>query len=139
MIKIIKSMKKNGVVEVTTSRTDKLLSNFASEFLDQHAVIKQDDKVMFRITLLDSSYPLYFYKMLVKEKLEHVLRLKQTATNFFKSSFPNNYKKAADLYQKINGYFNFGDATNNYAKEDETSEQFKADNAQLQSMKLICF
>jgi len=31
MIKIIKSMKKNGVVEVTTKRIDKLHSNFANE------------------------------------------------------------------------------------------------------------
>ena len=31
MIKIIKSMKKNGVVEVTTNRLDKLQSNFVNE------------------------------------------------------------------------------------------------------------
>jgi hypothetical protein len=76
LIKIIKSMKKNGVVEVTTSRIDKLHSNFASDFLDQYKVIKQDDKILFRLTLLDSTYPIYFYKMTVKEKLDHVLRLK---------------------------------------------------------------
>lgn len=76
MIKIIKSMKKNGVVEVSTTRTDKMLGNFASDFLDQHKVIKEGDKVLFRLSLLDSTYPIYFYKMTVKEKLEHVLRLK---------------------------------------------------------------
>jgi len=39
MIKIIKSMKKNGVVEVRTTRIDKLKTNFANEDigLDQYA------------------------------------------------------------------------------------------------------
>ena len=90
--------------------------------------MKQDDKVLFRLTLLDSTYPIYFYKMTVKEKLEHCLRLKTTATNFFKSGYDNGFKKAADLYQKINGYYNFGDATNNYAKEDDTDPDWISTN-----------
>jgi len=71
--------------------------------------------------------------------LEHVLRLKNTATRFFKSNLGNNYKKAADLYQRINGYYNFGDATNNYAKEDENDPEWIAKNTELQSLKLISF
>ena len=47
---------------------------------------------------------------------------------FFKAA---NFKKAADLYQKINGYFNFGDSTNNYAKEDDKTEDFIRDNEHL--------
>ena len=77
--------------------------------------------------MLDSKHPEYFYKMLVVDKLKHVLRLKATATRFFKADqklVTNHLKKAADIYQKINGYFNFGDSTNNFAKEDETSEEF---------------
>lgn len=65
------------------------------------------------------------------EKLAHILSLKATATRFFKSSLPNNFKKAADIYQKINGYYNFGDSTNNYAKEDESNAQFLQDNEAL--------
>lgn len=57
--------------------------------------------------------------------------MKETATKFFKSNLENRYKKAADIYQKINGYYNFGDATNNYAKEDESSQEFQRDNAEL--------
>ena len=58
--------------------------------------------------------------MNVKEKLQTILRLKDIATKFFKANhIENNFKKAADIYQKINGYYNFGDATNNYAKEDD--------------------
>lgn len=68
------------------------------------------------MSLLDCDHPSYFYKLFVKEKLEYILRLKATATMFFRCQ---NYKKAADIYQKINGYFNFGDSTNNYAKEDD--------------------
>jgi len=50
------------------------------------------------MTLLDSNHPKYFYKLLIKEKLEHVESLKATATRFFKSGFSNGYKKAADVY-----------------------------------------
>jgi hypothetical protein len=133
MIKIIKSMKKNGVVEVTTKRLDKLQSNFANEQIgfDQYTLFKEGDDIKFRISLVDCNHPGYFYKKTVKEKLEVILRMKATATNFFKSKLSNNYKKAADLYQKINGYFNFGDATNNYAKEDATSPEFIEMNNQL--------
>ena len=62
--------------------------------------------------------------------------MKQTATKFFKQQ---NYKKAADLYQKINGYYNFGDSTNNYAREDENDPDFIRDNKELQSIKLTTF
>lgn len=31
----------------------------------------------------------------------------------------------------MNGYFNFGDSTNNYAKEDETNPEFIDDNTKL--------
>jgi hypothetical protein len=53
--------------------------------------------------------------MKVQDKLKHVQRLKETATNFFKSqNISNSLKKAADIYQKINGYYNFGDSSNNF-------------------------
>jgi len=53
---------------------------------------------MFRMTLLTCTMPGYFYKMKVSDKLEHILRLKETATKFFTSQLPNKFKKAADLY-----------------------------------------
>lgn len=143
-IKIIKSMKKSGVVEVTSTRMDKILTNFPNEKLgfDQYKEFKEGDEIKFRITLLDSQHPTYFFKMLVADKLRHVLKLKATATRFFKSDpnvVKNHLKKAADIYQKINGYYNFGDSTNNYAKEDETSEVFQETNKELQSIKLTTF
>lgn len=123
-------MKKNGLTEVTTTRMDKLHTNFKCEQigLDQFTAFKEGDKVTFRILLLDCTYPQYFYKLKVAQKLEHVQYLKQLAGKFFKSSLPNNFKKAADLYQKINGYYNFGDSTNNFAKEDENQPEFIRDN-----------
>lgn len=70
--------------------------------------------------------------MTVKAKLQHVLRLKDTATNFFKSQhITNSLKKAADIYQKINGYYNFGDSSNNFTNEDLNSEEFIKDNTEL--------
>ena len=62
--------------------------------------------------------------------------MKNIAGQFFKKG---NFKKASKIYQKINGYYSFGDSTNNYAKEDEESEDFKKSNIELQSFKLTCF
>mmetsp|Transcript_14318 Transcript_14318/g.22301 ORF Transcript_14318/g.22301 Transcript_14318/m.22301 type:complete len:123 (-) Transcript_14318:237-605(-) len=101
--------------------------------------MSEPNDVVIRLTLLDSNHPMYFYKMQVKEKLAHVLRMKETAGKFFKSNLENKFKKAADIYQKINGYYNFGDSTNNYAKEDDTDPEFIKNNDELQAIKLICF
>ena len=138
MIKVIKSMKKNGVCEVKTTRMAKMRTNFKNEEigLDQEEQFADGDEVVFRISLLDCSYPSYFYKLLVKDKLAHIQGLKATATKFFKVG---NFKKAAGIYQKINGYYNFGDSTNNYAKEDDKSEDFIRDNTALQAIKLATF
>jgi len=38
------------------------------------------------------------------------------AGDFFKLG---KYAKAAKIYQKVNGYYNFGDVANNFQKEDE--------------------
>jgi hypothetical protein len=64
VIKVIKSMKKSGVVEIVTTRMDKWQSNFPNEAigLDQFA-FKEGDKVTVRLSLLDSKHPDYFYKM----------------------------------------------------------------------------
>lgn len=43
------------------------------------------------------------------------------------------------MYQKINGYFNFGDANNNFLKEDEESEEFKKYYKELWDLKEPCF
>lgn len=141
LIKIIKTMKKNGVTEIVTTRIDKLQTNFKNDQLglDPFRDFKDGDKVTIRVSLLDCSYPQYFYKLLVKQKLEHIQYLKANACRFFKSSLPNGFKKAADLYQKINGYYNFGDSTNNYAKEDENDPEFIRNNEELQGIKLSCF
>jgi hypothetical protein len=40
LIKLIKSMKKNSVAEMTTTRIDKLHRNFPSAFLDQYKIFK---------------------------------------------------------------------------------------------------
>jgi hypothetical protein len=65
-----------------------------------------------------------------------VNRLKATAGRFFKAG---NYRKASKIYQRINGWYNFGDAANNYMKEDADSEEFKKDNTELMGLKAVCF
>lgn len=65
--KVMKTMKKNGITEITTTRIEKLHSNFVNEEigLDQFKSFKEGDTVVFRITLLDCTYPSYFYRLLV--------------------------------------------------------------------------
>jgi len=98
IIKVIKSMKKNGVIECTSTCLEKLQTNFPNDYFDQYKIMKEGDSVKFTITLLDSTHPEYFYKMKVTDKLDHIKRLKETGGKFFKSSLSNKYKKAADLY-----------------------------------------
>mgnify|MGYP006893282970 CR=1 FL=1 len=126
-------MKKGGVTQVITTNIEKLHTNFPNEGFgfDQFTMFKEGDKVTITISLLSCNYPQYFYKLTVAAKLYHILSLKATATRFFKSNLNNNFKKAADIYQKINGYYNFGDSTNNYAKQDETDPDFVKDYSEL--------
>lgn len=43
------------------------------------------------------------------------------------------------MYQKINGYYNFGDVKNNYLKEDENSEEYIKTFNDLTNVKVVCF
>ena len=70
----------------------------------------------FTVTLYGIENTSYFYKNPADKKLEILLRIKGNAGEFFKRG---NYSKAAKIYQKVNGYFNFGDVANNYLKEDQ--------------------
>jgi hypothetical protein len=115
-------MKKNQVAILTTTRVDKLHTNFPSSFFDQHKAFKVGDTVSFTVSLFGIENTSYFYKLLIAEKLTYVRRLKENAGKFFKIG---NFKKAAKIYQKINGYYSFGDTGNNFMKEDVDSEHFK--------------
>jgi hypothetical protein len=68
--------------------------------------------------------------------LANVQRIKTTAGRFFKVQ---NYRKASKIYQRINGWYNFGDAANNYAKEDADSAEFIKDHTELMGLKPVCF
>ena len=39
--------------------------------------------------------------------------------------------KAGKIYQKINGYYNFGDVANNFLREDEEADWFKETQKEL--------
>ena len=52
--KVIKSMKKNEVCELITTKVDKLRNNFANEHFDQYKAFKDGDKVSILMTLVDS-------------------------------------------------------------------------------------
>ena len=135
--KFIKSLKKNMVATMTTTRIkDKLHTNFKSDFLDQYTAFKEGDTVKFTVSLFGIQNTSYFYKLSIAEKLAYVTRLKATAGEFFKAG---NCKKAAKIYQKINGYYNFGDTGNNWKKEDEGSAEFHHNKFLLDQLKLTSF
>ena len=122
-------MQKNKVVTLETTRIkDKLHSNFTSHFLDQYTLFKEGDRVRFTVSLFGCANTSYFYKLKVVDKLAYVQRLKKTAGEFFKLG---NYMKAGKIYQKINGYYNFGDVANNFLKEDEEATWFKETQKEL--------
>ena len=104
-----------------TTRTDKLRSNFKNPYFDQFALFKEGDRVSVVLALAHVEKDFYFYQLKIAEKLARVLHLKNVAGQFFKIG---DYLKAAKLYQRVNGYFNFGDTANNYQKEDAESEAF---------------
>ena len=78
-------MKKNTVVTLTTTKvTEKLHSNFTSDFLNQYAAFSDGDTVKFTATLFGIENTSYFYKNSAASKLEILMRLKTTAGEFFK-------------------------------------------------------
>ena len=95
----------------TTRVTDKLHTNFPSPFLDQYKAFKDGDTVKFTTTLYGVKNTSYFYKNVIADKYAYCMRLKLRAGDFFKLG---NYAKAAKIYQKVNGYYNFGDVANNF-------------------------
>jgi len=67
----MKSLKKNQVVTVTTTKIkEKLHTNFKSEFHDQYAAFKEGDIVTFTVTLYGVENTSYFYRNPVAKKLE---------------------------------------------------------------------
>lgn len=71
----------------------------------------------FTVSMYSITNTSYFYKLTAVEKLAYVERLKGKAGDFFKQG---NLTKASKIYQKVNGYYNFGDVANNYVKEEGT-------------------
>ena len=129
-------MKKNMVVTLTTTRIDKLRTNFTCPFIDQYEAFNDGDTVKFTVSLFGIENTSYFYKIPIADKYAMLTRLKGTAGEFFKRQ---NHAKAAKIYQKVNGYFNFGDVDNNFLREDADSEEFKNTMTELHALKIACF
>lgn len=136
--KVIKSMKKGEHCKVTTTKIDKKIrGGFVNEELGLDPyTIPDDAKVTFYLYLVDVDKPEYFYKLPLQEKLKRVLHLKDMAGKFFKMQ---HYAKAARIYQRVNGFYNFGDTNNNFLKEDETTEEWKALHSQIEALKVTLF
>lgn len=120
--KVIKTMYKDEIGQIRTNRVDKMTNNFSQGFIKKEWFDEGPNDIIVTIHLQDFDQPEAFYKLPIEEKLKRIQDYKKIATDFFKAE---EYKKACKMYQKINGYYNFGDANNNYLKEDEESEHFK--------------
>ena len=83
------------VVTLTTTKIDKLRTNFTSSFLNQYEVFNEGDRVKFTVSLFGIENTSYFYKLQVVDKLAMLMRLKGTAGEFFKRG---NHAKAAKIY-----------------------------------------
>ncbi|CAI2361261.1 unnamed protein product [Moneuplotes crassus] len=139
--KVVKTMYKDEISEIKTNRVDKLTNNFSDKLIDKSWFDKNKEyEIVITIHLLDFDQPEAFFKLPIKQKVERLLDFKRIATDFFKATkLKNHIKKACKMYQKINGYFNFGDANNNFLKEDEESEEFKKYYKELWDLKEPCF
>lgn len=121
--KIVKTMYKDEIGSVKTNRVDKMTNNFSQDLVKKEWFRDDiENEIIVTMHLEDFDQPAAFYKTPVKEKYERLLSYKAVATQFFKK---DEFKKACKMYQKINGYFNFGDANNNFLKEDEEDSEFK--------------
>ena len=121
--KVIKTMYKDEISQINTNRVDKLTNNFSSDFIKKEWFNKEgENKIQIVIHLQDFDEPEAFNKLSIQDKLTRIQSFKKIATDFFKAE---EFKKAWKMYQKINGYYTFGDANNNYLKEDETKEHFQ--------------
>ncbi|CDW79222.1 peptidyl-prolyl cis-trans isomerase fkbp62-like [Stylonychia lemnae] len=142
LIKVLKSMKRNEVTElVLRSHFDKLATNFPNQYFNQNELFKDlkeenSDVVQILLCLVDVDKPVYFYQLKVQGKLDRILTLKTTASEFFKAG---NFKKAARIYQKINGHYNFGDVDNDHAKEEGKNEDFDKVKDELKKQKILSF
>jgi len=119
---------------MTTTKIEKLHKNFPSEFLDQYKAFKEGDTVKFTVSLYTVANTSYFYKLTIADKLKYIERLKGKAGDFFKQG---NLVKASKIYQKVNGYYNFGDVTNNYTKEE--GPEFDETLNKVLALKQLCF
>ena len=135
--KVVKTMYKDEISQVNTNRVDKVTNNFSTDLVKKEW-FKEDEEneIVITIHLEDFDHPEAFFRLPVQEKVSRLLEFKRVATDFFKANhLKNNIKKACKMYQKINGYFNFGDADNNFLKEDEESEEFKKAYTELWAIK----
>jgi len=135
--KVVKTMYKDEVGQINTDRVEKLTNNFSSDFIKKEWFNEEgENNTEIMLHLIDYDQPEVFYKLPVKEKLDRIKEYKKIATDFFKAE---KFKKACKMYQKINGYYNFGDANNNFLKEDENSDNFKSWHEELWGLKEPCF
>lgn len=135
--KIVKTMYKDEIGSVKTNRVDKMTNNFSQDIVKKEWFRDDiENEIVVTIHLEDFDQPAAFYKTPVREKYERLLNYKAVATLFFKK---DEFKKACKMYQKINGYFNFGDANNNFLKEDEEDSDFKNYHQLLWELREPCF
>lgn len=135
---MLTSMKRGEVSELDSTKLIKARNNFEDEIIALQSKVGEESKdVRLTVELIDYTRNLpSMYRLKLNKKKERIERLKTIAAKFFKAG---NVKRSCKLYQKINGYFNFGDISNNFQKEDEESPEFKETMEAMLGIKKSCF
>lgn len=134
--KNIKEMLLDSIIKINTTRVDKFFTNLESGIIKKEWFNEGDNEIELFIHLVDFDKPESMYKLNAEGKLKRVKHIKEVATEFFKLG---EWKRACKFYQKINGYYNFGDISNNQAHEDETTDHYKQIHHELAAIKISCF
>ena len=131
--KMLRECSTNEIVEYGTTSISKLHSVFGFHDID-FSILKEGDRVRLIATVVKTDRPSVLRDLVIAQKKERILFLKGLAGEMFKL---NKLKKACKLYQKINGYYNFGDVSS--LAKDEKEEEVKPIRDELMKVKLQCF
>lgn len=141
--RVLKQTKLNEVMEITSTRTTKLLDHLDDpQGVFSIGKMKQfKDRIKLTIKLLAIEYKVSLYKVEVAEKLKRLNEMRAIIAAFDKRVFDDDYiflqgsyidrfklndlKKAEKLCVRINRYYRNRDAKNNFSEEDTDTLEYR--------------
>ena len=144
--KILKTTKLREVVQVRTTRKDKLSTHFEEDnkCFRKELLLSFEKECVITFALIGFEQKDFIFKLPISEKVVRFTHMKEIATKFFKVSIIvcniiklGNYKKAKKMYGRINQYFRSKDAKNNFSKEDENTVDFRNGKDELEAISKV--